>query len=65
MSKILTKAYKQWEPGIVLTSDQDEFAAYAKLGGSLANGGRRMVYVNAETVGRLERDGYFSAKISA
>lgn len=65
LARVLTKPYKHWEAGIALTSDQDEFAAYARLGGSLANGCRRMVYVNAERIAELERDGYFAAQAAA
>jgi len=68
MGRILTKPYKRWEPGTVLTSDQDEFSkaalsmSQAMLSASPLSGmDQRTVYVNAERLAQLEREGYFDA----
>lgn len=56
MSKIMTKPFKHWPVGTALTSDQDEFRAIART----ARPGVGAVYVNAERMAQLEREGYFS-----
>lgn len=57
MSKILTKPYKRWLAGTAMTSDQDEFT---KSVDESSFGDRpKMVYVNAERMVQLEREGYF------
>ena len=62
MGKILTKPYKRWEPGTLLTSNQEEFsAAPMPPKGQSVGPGRGAVYVNAERLAQLEREGYFDA----
>lgn len=57
MAKILTKPYKRYLPGTVLTSDQDEFLKIAQRPPGAEVGA---AYVNGERMAQLEREGYFS-----
>lgn len=60
MGKILTKPYKHWPVGLVVTTDAEEWmkgvaARRGKFG--LAPG--EPFLVNAERMAQLEREGYF------
>lgn len=66
MGKVLTKQYKGWVPGVVITNDVEEWQVARKamksdrrLAGKSEPG--ETAYVNAERMQQLEREGYFDA----